>query len=362
MKKMLFSLLSILVLSVLLTSCRPPELEGAFVEYKQGRIDNALKLAKEATEKYPNNSEAWFLYGEIQGQKENYKEMVDAFDKSLAIDKTFETKIKQAKDYYFQSEFNKGVNNYNAYIKQEDRNSDKAKELLKKSLKNFQNANAIEEDYKATSLIGFGHILLDEKEEALKYYKRCTELKPDTSDGWIALGNFYMVEQKYAEAIPPLEKALELDPNNTEAVSLLSQAYDLNGDQEKAVKLYEKAMALNPDEKAFPFNLGLIYYKSTAKDSLDETTKNSYLQKSRDYFAKVIELDPDVKEAYKIKSSAEIQLGDFESAKETLLQASEKFPDDGEVWYFLGVAYGRLGDAAKAKESFAKAEELGYKL
>ncbi|HID38599.1 MAG TPA: tetratricopeptide repeat protein, partial [Calditrichaeota bacterium] len=263
MKKTLFSLLSILVLSVLLTSCRPPELEGAFVEYKQGRIDNALQLAKEATEKYPNNSEAWFLYGEIQGQKENYQEMVNAFDKSLAIDKNFETKIKQAKNYFFQSEFNKGVNNYNAYIKQEDRNSDQAKELLKKSLKSFQNANIIEEDYKATSLIGFGHVLLGEKDEAIKYYKRCTEIKPDTSDGWIALGNFYMVEQKYAEAIPPLEKALQIDPNNTEAVSLLSQAYDLTGNQDKAIELYEKAMALQPDEKAFPFNLGLIFYKAT---------------------------------------------------------------------------------------------------
>ena len=362
MKKTLFTLLSILALSVLLSSCRPPELEGAFVEYKQGRFDNALQLAKEATEKYPNNSEAWFLYGDIQGKKENYKEMVNAFDKSLAIDKKFEKQILQAKEYYFQTEFNKGVNNYNAYVKQEDRSSDKAKELLKKSLKSFQNANMIKEDYKATSLIGYGHILLGEKDEAEKYYQRCTEIKPDTSDGWIALGNFYMVDQNYEKAIPALEKALELDPENTEAVSLLSQAYDLHGDQQKAITLYKKAMKLNPNEKAFPYNLGLIYYKSTAKDSLDDATKKEYLEKSQEYFAKVIELDPEVKEAYKIKSSAEIQLGNFEAAKETLLKAVDKFPDDGEVWYFLGVAYGRLGDAAKAKESFAKAEELGYKL
>ncbi len=362
MKKIVFSLFSILLMSILLTSCRPPELEGAFVEYKQGRLDNALNLAREATEKYPNNSEAWFLYGEIQGKKENYKEMLRAFDQALAIDKKYEPQIKQQKAFYFQEEFNKGVNNYNAYTKVEDRNSDKAKELLQKALQGFQNANMIEEDYKATSLIGFGHVLLGEKDEALKYYKRCTEIKPDTADAWLALGNYYLVEQNYEEAIPPLEKALELEPNNSEAVSLLSQAYDLHGDKEKAIALYEKAMKLDPKQKAFPFNLGLIYYKSTVNDSLDEATKKEYLQKARDYFAKVIEIDPEVKEAYKIKSSAEIQLLDFESAKETLLKASEKFPEDGEIWYFLGVAYGRLGQAADAKAAFAKAEELGYKM
>ena len=363
MKKILFSLLSILVLGTLLTSCRPPELEGAFVEYKQGRIDNALSLAKEATEKYPNNSEAWFLFGEISAEKGNYKDMVEAFNKSLAIDNKFETKINQAREYYFQTEFNKGVNNYNTYTKQEDRNSEKAKELLNKALQGFQNANMIKEDYKATSLIGFGHILLDKKDEALKYYIRCTEIKPDTSDAWIALGNFYLVEQNYDDAIPALEKALEIDPNNSEAVSLLSQAYDLHGDKEKAIALYEKAMKLDPEQKAYPFNLGLIYYKSTVNDStLDDATKKEYLKKSSEYFAKVIELDPEVKEAYKIKSSAEIQLEDFQAALETLLQASEMFPDDGEVWYFLGVAYGRLGQAAEAKAAFAKAEELGYQM
>ena len=42
MKKLFLLFVPILVLA-LLSSCRPPELEGAFVDYNAGRYDNALK-------------------------------------------------------------------------------------------------------------------------------------------------------------------------------------------------------------------------------------------------------------------------------------------------------------------------------
>ena len=56
----LLLILGLLILSLSVSSCRPPELEGAVVHYNAGRNDQALTLAQEATEKYPDNPEAWF--------------------------------------------------------------------------------------------------------------------------------------------------------------------------------------------------------------------------------------------------------------------------------------------------------------
>ena len=85
MRKTVLLTFLILLAAFLITSCRPPELEGAFVDYKAKRLDNALKLAIEATEKYPTNPEAPYLLGKIYGEKEMYSEMVEAFDKSTKI-------------------------------------------------------------------------------------------------------------------------------------------------------------------------------------------------------------------------------------------------------------------------------------
>ena len=58
MRKILAFLIFSVFAVYLLTSCRPPELEGAYVDYNAKRIDSAIELAKEATDKYPDNAEA----------------------------------------------------------------------------------------------------------------------------------------------------------------------------------------------------------------------------------------------------------------------------------------------------------------
>ena len=360
MKKLFLLVVPILVLA-LLSSCRPPELEGAFVDYNAGRYDNALKLAKEATEKYPTNAEAWYLLGEIYGKKEMYPEMKKAFDQALANNPTPEikTNIKNATMYYFQQLFNRGVSNYNAYAKMEDTSSDEAKKQLEKSTHFFKLANIVKPDYKAVDLTALGYSILGKKDSAFAYYKKLTENWPDSADAYVKLGRYYVVNQQFKEAIPILEKALELDPNNADAIQIISEAYDFAGQTEKAMETYKKAMEINPQEKAFPFNLGRLYFQKIADENTDEATKAEYLKGCAEAFGRVIELDPSMKEAYDYKSNCEIMAKNYEAALVTLKQATERFPDEGKFWYNLGVVYYKLKDNAKAKEAIDKAKALG---
>jgi tetratricopeptide (TPR) repeat protein len=360
MKRLMLLAIPLLVLA-LLSSCRPPELEGAFVDYNAGRFDNALKLAKQATEKYPDNAEAWYLLGELYGKKEQYLKMKKAFDKSLSLSPTFKDKIDRATMYYFQTLFNRGVNSYNAYTKVPDRSSDKAKKYLEEAINNFKMANAIKPDYKSVDLVALCYSLAGQQDSALTYYTKLTEMAPDSADAYVKLGRYELVRSNYKGAIKALEKALQLDPNNTEATQIIAEAYDRDGQTQKAIEAYQKAMKVNPEEKAFPFNLGLIYFKLSTSDSVSKDLQSQYLAKCAEMFGKVIELDPTMKEPYDFKSNCEIQLKEYDKALATLQEAVKRFPDNGTFWFNLGVVYTHLNKAKEAKEAFDKAKELGIK-
>lgn len=360
MKKFSLFLITALFGLSLLTSCRPPELEGAFVDFNAGRFDNALVLAKEAVAKYPQNGEAWLLLGRLYGKNENIKEMVPAFDKAVVLNKQYEKEVENEKTYYFQTMFNKGVNSYNAFTKLEDRSSEKAIQTIDKAIDSFKKANLIKKDYKTTDLIATSYNISARPDEALAHYIQLTEIEPDSAESWVAVGSFHFYAKNYQKCIDNLSKALELEPDNIDAITLISQSYDMLNDTDNALKAYEKAKTLNKEEKAFPYNLGLIYNKLVNKEGLDEATKATYFNNMIENFAEVIRLDPNIKVPFQMKSFAEIQIKKYEDAVATLNSGLEQFPDDGSLWFNLGVAYTHLQNKTEAKKAFDKASELGY--
>ncbi len=361
MKRFLFLTLITVLTIGLLTSCRPPELEGAFVDFNAGRIDSALELAIKAAEKYPDNSEAWFLLGKIYAKKDNVGKMVDAFDKSLAINKTHEAEITNIKNLTFQNSFNRGVNAYNKYIKIEDKTSDEAKKSIDAAINNFKLASLIKDDYQVHELIARSYIFLNDIDNAGKYFKKLTEIEPDSAKGWIALGNYYFETNETEKAIETYKQALEIQPTNEVAITNIALSYDKMKDYKNAVKVYEQAMDLIPEEKAFPFNLGLIYYNmsaDTVETKLTKEQRTEYLEKALQYFNRALELDPEMKDAYRAKSDILIELKRFEEGKEVAKLGTEKYPENVGLWFNLFKCYSHLGDVKKANETAEKINEL----
>lgn len=361
MKRTALLLITALVGLSMLVSCRPAELEGAFVEYKANRFDKALELAQLSTEKYPQNGEAWLLLGRLYGKKDQFTKMVDAFDKAVELNPQYATTVKNERTYYFQINFNKGVTNYNAFTKIEDKKSEKALKTIDRAIEGFANANTIKTDYAATNLLAACYNISDRPDESIKYYTELTKIAPDTASSWLAVGTFYFVKSDFKKAVENLKKALEIDPENVEAITLISQAYDMLKDTDNAIQAYEKAKKLNDKEKAFPYNLGLIYNKLLNVEGIDQATKAKYLDKLVENFGQVIKLDPNIQIAYQMKAYAEIQQEKYNTAVETLNAGIEHFPEEGALWYNLGIAYSRLAKAKEAKDAFKKADELGYK-
>ena len=69
MKYLNLAIVLVLVLWFIGAGCKPREIEGTIVHMQAKRLQEAYDLALVAVEKYPQNSEAWFLLGKIQGDR-----------------------------------------------------------------------------------------------------------------------------------------------------------------------------------------------------------------------------------------------------------------------------------------------------
>jgi Flp pilus assembly protein TadD len=99
-------------------------------------------------------------------------------------------------------------------------------------------------------------------------------------DVYIARGIDKINEKQFSEALEVLQKALELEPDDTEALYYTALAYTRLGELEKAEKLFLKIR----DKDSNPginFELGRIYYV------------NEDCVKAEDYLSKFISLTDD---------------------------------------------------------------------
>jgi len=353
----LFGVLIILLL-IFISACRHPSLEQAIIDYNQNRNDQAYESVKNAVKAIPEDPEAWYYYGEISGKRGNYQEMMDAFDKSLALSPTYKDKINFSKSTYFSKTYNTAVQTYNNYINLEDKESENAKKALNGIIDDFKKSLIIKDDFQASRLISIAFNYLDDEENQIKYMNKATEISPDTSLGWIDLGIFYRNKKDYEKATENFKKALDVEPENINANTMYAEVLDFSGKKEEAKEAYKKAIELNPEEKAIPYNLGLVYYKDAVGEDVNEQQKMEALVEAAIYFEIVYNLDPEFKGIYDIYGLTLIYLKKYETAETLLLEGSKYFPDAASIWTNLSVVYANLGKKDEANEAAKKAKEL----
>ena len=353
----LFGILIILLL-IFISACRHPSLEQAIIDYNQNRNEQAYESVKNAVKAVPEDAEAWFYYGEIAGKMDKYQEMMDAFNKSLALSPTYKDQINSSKSSYFSKTYNAAVQTYNGYINIENKEGENAVKALNSVIEDFRKALIIKDDFQATRLISIAYDYLDDEENQIKYLTKATEISPDTALAWIDLGIFYRNKKDYEKATENFKKALEAEPENINANTMYAEVLDFSGKKEEAKEAYKKAIELNPEEKAIPYNLGLVYYKDAVGDDVDEKQKMEALGEAATYFDIVYNLDPEFKGIYDIYGLTLIYLKRFEDAETLLQEGSKYFPDAASIWTNLSVVYANLGKKTEANEAAKKATDL----
>jgi tetratricopeptide (TPR) repeat protein len=181
--------------------------------------------------------------------------------------------------------------------------------------------------------------------------------RPKDAQAIFLLGLTFHREQKYGQATPYYEQALEIDPNFSLINHFYGWALYYLGDLPASRQAFESFLVHQPDEPDSLFALGLI--------DLDEDNLDDAAARFRTSIAKLERSSgpPDVKALSKAHARLGETLdrqGDLKQAKAELEIATRLFPDHYEAFYKLYRVLVRLDEkdeAARVHNQYLIAKE-----
>jgi tetratricopeptide (TPR) repeat protein len=162
--------------------------------------------------------------------------------------------------------------------------------------------------------IGKCHERLGNTALAIKYYNQTVHEDPLLDKGWIAITDFYVREKNYQKALFYVNKALAIDNQN---------------------QLYWKRYATINKQMNFFEEAEFGYRKAV---EFGDYQLDTWL-----FWVDILQF-----------------LGEFDSAIQTLLQATEYFPEENEIEYRLAGLYFMIQDKTKAKFHLSNGLRLNF--
>ncbi|MCG9126844.1 tetratricopeptide repeat protein [Candidatus Poribacteria bacterium] len=154
------------------------------------------------------------------------------------------------------------------------------------------------------------------------------------------LGNAYLNDEQYKEAIPEFEAVIQLDPNYIEAHCGLSRAYLELNDLDKAEISALDALKLNPDNPSVR-ELSESIKTTHYKNGITSLERNDY-QNAVTTFEKVKKLDADYKDTNYNLGRAFLGIKEYEKAVDVLQSSITSNNSYDDVHYLIGNAYVEL--------------------
>jgi tetratricopeptide (TPR) repeat protein len=384
MKKALSILVVIgMVFGLSAFACSSTELTSAKLYIQQKNFDKAKEALVRETSKNVKSDEGFYLLGYINGEQSDLKEMVENFDKSLAISNKFEKNITDSKKYQWQDNFNKGVGLFNRGTKVTEKDSSKM--FFNKSVERFQNCIIVEPDSVTSYQNMFYSMINAERDESELEVPllRIIELTK-SPDAYVDLSKIYNnralvlmnsfkdtknVDDSikamaiYDKEIKFLEEGQKLNPDDSKILAQLSNAYVDANKMDVAMATFQKGIEKDPTNEVYRYNYGVLLLGAN-------DFENAIAQ-----FQKAIDIKEDYTSAYYnlgvtyLKWGADLQEKTIEANSEDMTY-KEKFslaviplekylednPEDANIWNYLGKVYANLGENDKSKEAFDKAD------
>ena len=167
--------------------------------------------------------------------------------------------------------------------------------------------------------------------------------RPENARAHYALGTALLHENRPAEAIPPLERAVALDPAFPGACSNLGTALSAVGRDAEAARYYQQALQQNPADADANNNLGTMLYTARRMDEAIAC------------YRRALRSRPDYVEAEYNLALALADSGRTDEAVATFRSLLSRRPDLVAGWCSLGRVQARAGLVAEARRSFEEA-------
>jgi Flp pilus assembly protein TadD len=188
-------------------------------------FSDADKWFSQVVNEEPNDAETWYLLGRTKFSENIYTEAISSFDKALSL----------------HPKFVKAENNAGLCWK-ELNNTAKAREA-------FETAIAWQGDAPsdAQPFLNLGTLWADggDNEKALPYLEKAAALAPDNPSVHEELGKVQMARQHLPEAQAELERAISLSPDTSSLHFKLAQILRKEGQSERAQQEFEMCSRLS---------------------------------------------------------------------------------------------------------------------
>lgn len=254
--------------------------KSATAYHELGEFERAITEYRQALALNPNSPLIYNRLGVAYSELKHYDAALDAYQKALALS-----------PMTAELHYNVGL----VHLKQGD---------LPRALEAFKRAITFDAEWEdAYTGLGEVHLKQGNLRQAAHAYKHAARLNPNgNSSATLGLGKVYARQERWDDAITAVEKAIEIQVDNTEAHYQLAQIYIKRGEKKKAASamaffkvlrqtdpLLQEAeiwVKRHPDDARGYNNLGIVYL---ARHRSEDAIAN---------YKRAISLAPDLTTAY----------------------------------------------------------------
>lgn len=180
-------------------------------------------------------------------------------------------------------------------------------------------------------------------DEALVKFNECLTMRQDDDAVYYALSQIYLIKEDYEKSSESIQKAAELDPENTWYIQELAYMFYETGDFANSVKNFGKLVEIEPR------NIDWLYGYAEA------LVKNGEIMKAVEALSKTEEQVGPAPQFSIQKYQLYIEAGDKDAAIQELEKGQKAFPKDPQIIATMVDHYFRNNEYTKA---ISKLEEL----
>lgn len=263
-------------------SCQTPSdsVAGARQLVESGRAAEAEATLHRFLLAHPSDADARFFLGYVLFREQKARESLAEFTSGAKFRRPNAGELKiVASDYVLLGDF-ADADKWFSEVVREAPNDPEANYLLGRTkfnendftgaISSFERALTLRPQYvEAENNIGLAWRELNDFEKARAAFKAAIDWqgeRPRDAQPFLNLGTLLADQNKVDAAIPYLEKAAALSPDNPTVHEELSHAYAAEQNLGKAQSELERAIALAPNVSSLHFKLGQIYRKEGLRE------------------------------------------------------------------------------------------------
>lgn len=198
--------------------------------------------------------------------------------------------------------------------------------------------------------IGNSFSLQREHDQALKCFKRATQLDPNFAYGFTLQGHEYMANEEYDKALDAYRGGISADRRHYNAWYGLGKVYEKMGKYDFAEQHYRTAQSINPANAVLVCCIGMVL----------EKMKNPHL--ALDYYSRACTLAPTQALSRFKKARVLMALNEPKRALDELKTLKDLAPDEANVHFLLGRLYKMMREKGEAIKCFTTALNLDPKV